>query len=58
MPDNEMCVRQRKSSKECNIRVIVEINIKVRVFWDATPCSPINTTVSEKNAYYILGVES
>jgi hypothetical protein len=29
-----MCVRQRESSKACNIRVTVEVNIKVKVFWD------------------------
>jgi len=31
MPDNEMCVRQRESIKPCNIRVIVDMTIKVRV---------------------------
>jgi pyridoxine 5'-phosphate synthase PdxJ len=56
MPDDQMCVRQRESIEPC-VRVIVELNIKVMVFWDATPCSLINTVVSDKNAFYILGVE-
>ena len=51
MPENQMCVRQRESSKPCNIRVIVELNIKVMVFWDAKSCSLINTAVAEKNAF-------
>jgi hypothetical protein len=57
MPDNRMCVRQIESSKTCNMRVIVELNIKIMVVWDATPCSLINTAVLEKNAFYILRVE-
>jgi hypothetical protein len=57
MPDIQMCVRKIDISKTCNIRVIVELNIKVMVFLDATPCSLINTAVLEKNALYVLGVE-